>query len=72
MTYQTQKRTEALMIIALRNLLNTADYDRESRDIIAMKLKLQFDVSLDASAVCGEIEDLIEILQSSDRELLAA
>ena len=72
MTYQTQKRTEALMIIALKNLLNLAEYDREGKEIIAMKLHLQHDVALDPAAVCGEIEDLIDALKSSDRELIAA
>ena len=72
MTYQIQQRTEALIAIALKNLLNLAEYDREGREIIAMKLQLQHDVSLDPSAVCGEIEDLIEVLKSSDRELISA
>ena len=72
MTYQTQQRTEALMIIALKALLNEAQYDRQSQEIIAMRLQLQYEVSLDPSAVCGEIEDLIEVLKSSDRELISA
>ena len=72
MTYQTQQRTEALMIIALKNLLNLAEYDHEGREMIAMKLHLQHDVSIDPSAVCREIEDLIDVLKSSDRELISA
>lgn len=71
MTYATQQRTSALIEIALKNLLNTAEYDRQSCEIIAMRLKLQYGVNLDPTAVCGEIEDLIEILKSEDRELLA-
>ena len=72
MTYATQQRTEALMIIALKALLNEAQYDRQSQEIIAMRLQLQHDVSLDPAAVCAEIEDLIDALKSSDRELIAA
>ena len=71
MTYQTQKRTEALMIIALKALLSEAQYDRQSQEIIAMRLQLQFEVALDPAAVCGEIEDLIDALKSSDRELIS-
>ena len=71
MTHQTRTRTEAIMILALKNLLNLAEYDREGKEIIAMRLKLQHEVNLDPAAVCGEIEDLLEILQSEDRELLA-
>ena len=72
MTQATRQRTEALILISLRALLNEAQYDRQSQEIIAMRLKLQFDVSLDPSAVCGEIENLIEILSDRDRELIAA
>lgn len=72
MTYQAKQRTEALVKIALKNLLNIAEYDHEGREMIAMKLHLQHDVSLDPSAVCSEIEDLIEILECSDRELISA
>ena len=71
MTIDTQQRTEALLMIALQSLLNEAQYDRQSQEIIAMRMKLQFDVLLDPSAVCGEIEDLIEILSDRDKELLA-
>ena len=71
MTHQTRTRTEAIMILALKNLLNLAEYDREGKEIIAMRLRLQHEVNLDPAAVCGEIEDLLEILQSEDRELLA-
>lgn len=71
MTQSQLQRTEALMIIALQTLLNEAQYDRQSAEITAMRLKLQFGVSVDPSAICGEIEDLIEILRDRDRELLA-
>jgi len=72
MTQQQLQRTEGLLIIALKNLLNLAEYDREGREIIAMKLQLQHHVAIDPAAVCGEIEDLLDIIQSADRELLAA
>jgi hypothetical protein len=71
MSYQAKQRTEALIQIALQALLNEAQFDRQSAEIISMRLKLQHDVSLDPSAVCAEIEDLIEILRDRDRELLA-
>jgi hypothetical protein len=71
MTHQTRTRTEALMIIALKELLNLAEFDREGSEIVAMRLRLQHEVNLDPAAVCGEIEDLLEILQSEDRELIA-
>lgn len=71
MTIDTQQRTEAFILIALQSLLSEAQYDRQSQEIIAMRLKLQFDVSINPSAVCGEIEDLIEILNDRDRELIA-
>ena len=45
MTATQLQRTEALMIISLENLLNLAEFDREGKEIIAMKLK-QHDVSL--------------------------
>jgi len=71
MTYQARQRTEALILIALQNLLNTAEYDTEGREFIAMRLQLQHHVAIDPSAVCSEIEDLIEILSDRDRELIA-
>lgn len=71
MTQAQLQRTEGLMIIALQALLFEMQFDRQSAEIIAMRLKLQFEVSLDPSAICGEIEDLIEILRDRDRELLA-
>jgi hypothetical protein len=71
MTQATRNRTEALVIIALKNLLNLAEFDREGKEIIAMKLKLQHQIDLDPASVCPEIEDLIEILRNEDRELIA-
>jgi hypothetical protein len=71
MPYPTQERYQALIAIALKNLLTTAECDRQCSEIIAMRLKLQYGINLDPAAVCGELEDLIEILQSEDRELLA-
>lgn len=71
MTLETQARTEAFILIALQTLLSEAQYDRQTQEIIAMRLKLQHHVAIDPAAVCGEIEDLIEILKDRDRELLA-
>ena len=71
MTQAQLQRTEALMIVSLENLLNLAEYDREGKEIIAMKLKLQHDVNLDTDAICGEIEDLLDALKDRDREILA-
>jgi hypothetical protein len=71
MTIETQKRTEAFILIALQTLLSEAEYDRQAQDIIAMRLQLQHQIHIDPRAVCGEIEDLIEIIKDRDRELLA-
>jgi hypothetical protein len=71
MTQDAQQRTEGLMIIALQTLLSGAQYDRQSAETIAMRLRLQFNVAIDPEAICPEIEDLIEILRDRDRELLA-
>ena len=72
MNYQAKQRTEAIIKVALKHLLNTAEYSHEERVIIEMQLKVEHQVWLDPSAICGEIEDLIEILGSRDCGLLAA
>lgn len=71
MTLETQARTEAFILIALQTLLSEAQYDRQSAEIIAYRLRLQHHVTIEPSAICAEIEDLIEILKDRDKELLA-
>jgi len=71
MTLETQTRTESIILIALQTLLSEAQFDRQTQEIIAMRLRLQHQVAIDPAAICGEIEDLIEILRDRDRELLA-
>ena len=71
MTQTALKRTESIILIALQALLNEAQYDRQTQEIIAMRLRLQHQVAIDPEAICREIEDLIEILRDRDRELLS-
>ena len=72
MTHNTQKRYESILLVALKHLLSEAEFDSQSQEIIAMRLKLQYNIAIDPSAICGEIDDLIEMLKSEDRELIAA
>jgi hypothetical protein len=69
MTQATQERTEAVILVALQSLLSEAQYDRQTQEIIAMRLQHQ--VAIDPAAICGEIENLIEILRDRDRELIS-
>ena len=71
MTLETQTRTESIILIALQALLNEAQFDRQTQEIVSMRLRLQHQVAIDPAAICGEIEDLIEILKDRDRELLS-
>jgi len=71
MTQATQQRTEGIILIALQALLNEAQFDRQTQEIVSMRLRLQHQIDLDPASICSEIEDLIEILRDRDRELLA-
>lgn len=66
MTYPTQQRIEALILLALRELQG------QDPAIISYKLREYYDVSINPEAIAVEIDDIAEIINSDDRELIAA
>lgn len=66
MTYQTQTRIEALILLALRDLQG------QDPNLVAYKLREFYDVSINPEAIATEIDDITESINSDDRELIAA
>ena len=66
MTYPTQQRIEALILLALRELQG------QDPAIISYKLREYYDVSINPEAIAVEIDDICESINSEDRELIAA
>jgi hypothetical protein len=65
MTYQTQQRLEALILLALREMQG------QDPAIIAYKLREYYGVTINPMAIAAEIDDLCESINSDDRELIA-
>jgi|GEM_PF-4356856 len=65
MTYQTQTRIEALILLALRDLQG------QEPAIVAYKLREYYGVDINTEAIAAEIDDIAESINSDDRELIA-
>jgi hypothetical protein len=65
MTYQTQQRLEALILLALREMQG------QDPAIIAYKLREYYGIAINPMAIAAEIDDLCESINSDDRELIA-
>lgn len=68
MTLDTQNRIEALILYAIRELQGSVQYDPE---LHAANLRQWYGVDIDPAAIETELEDLAEMINSTDRELLA-
>jgi hypothetical protein len=66
MTYPTQQRIEALILLALRDLQG------QDPALVSYKLQEFYDVSISPEAIAFEIDDIAESINSDDRELIAA
>ena len=66
MTYPTQQRIEALILLALRDLQG------QDPALVSYKLREYYDVSINPDAIAAEIDDICESINSEDRELIAA
>lgn len=66
MTYPTQQRIEALILLALRDLQG------QDPALVAYKLREYYNVSINPAAIASEIDDICESINSDDRELIAA
>lgn len=65
MTYPTQQRIEALILLALRDLQG------QDPALVSYKLREFYDVSINPAAIAAEIDDICESINSEDRELIA-
>ena len=66
MTYQTQTRIEALILLGLRDLQG------QDPALVAYKLREYYGVSIAPEAIAVEIDDICESINSEDRELIVA
>ena len=66
MTYQTQTRIEALILLGLRDLQG------QDPNLVAYKLREYYNVCINPEAIAAEIDDICESINSDDRELIAA
>ncbi len=65
MTYQTQQRLEALILLALREMQG------QDPALVSYKLRKYYGVTINPEAIASEIDDLCESINSDDRELIA-
>ena len=65
MTYQTQTRIEALILLALRDLQG------QDPALVSYKLREYYGISIDPGSIAAEIDDIAESINSDDRELIA-